>query len=82
MTRIWAREQQTVRGNGLGKLGGGSTRLPRACHWLCWMPAHSVYCKPSVVVVTAGDDDDDNDSDQAYSVLKMGACEKVCAPRM
>lgn len=73
----------------LGKLGGGSTRLPRACHWLSWMPAHSVYCKPDVVVVAAGGDDDDNDSDQAYSVLKMGACGevcvregKVCVPRM
>lgn len=51
MTRIWAREHQTDRGNVLGKLGGGSTRLPRVCHWLCWMPAHSVYCKPVVVVV-------------------------------
>ena len=32
-------------GSDLGKLRGGSTRLPRVCHWLCWMPAHSVYCK-------------------------------------
>lgn len=71
MTRIWAREQPTVRGSVLGKLEGGSTRLPRVCHWLCWMPAHSVYCKPAavvVVVVAAGGDDDGHDNDQAYGV--------------